>query len=181
MSFFTAGRALAPVVGPIVGGYVAEDLGWRWVFWLLTIFSGVISICAIPILKETYEPYLLQRKAAKLRNSTGNDLLQPKASKKASARMVFWRAITRPSKMFFLSPVIFGLSVYIGVVFGYSYLLFATFAEIFQQQYAFSEGEVGLVYLGLFIGMMVALGLTSIVSDRVYAKYTKKHERPKPE
>lgn len=83
--------------------------------------------------------------------------------------------------MFFLSPVIFGLSVYIGVVFGYSYLLFATFAEIFQQQYAFSEGEVGLVYLGLFIGMMVALGLTSIVSDRVYAKYTKKHERPKPE
>lgn len=83
--------------------------------------------------------------------------------------------------MFFLSPVIFGLSVYIGVVFGYSYLLFATFAEIFQQQYAFSEGETGLVYLGLFIGMMVALGLTSIVSDRVYAKYTKKHDRPKPE
>ena len=38
MSLFTAGRSLAPVIGPVIGGYVSQNLGWRWVFLLLTIF-----------------------------------------------------------------------------------------------------------------------------------------------
>ena len=140
-----------------------------------------MSICAIPVFKETYEPYLLRRKAARLRKTTGNVSLRPKDSKEYSARMIFWKAIRRPVKMFCLSPIIFGLSLYIAVVFGYSYLLFATFAPIFQERYGFSEGEVGLVYRGLFVGMLVSLGLTGIISDRFYARYAKEHGCPKPE
>ncbi len=42
--------ALAPAIGPSIGGLVAERLGWRWVFWCLvplvlaSLALGVISI-----------------------------------------------------------------------------------------------------------------------------------------
>lgn len=25
------------MIGPIVGGYLSESLGWRWTFWLICI------------------------------------------------------------------------------------------------------------------------------------------------
>jgi MFS family permease len=37
MSIFTFSMLIAPVVGPIAGGFLAEGAGWRWIFWLLTI------------------------------------------------------------------------------------------------------------------------------------------------
>lgn len=31
------GLLLGPIVGPIAGGYIAQDLGWRWVCWVISI------------------------------------------------------------------------------------------------------------------------------------------------
>jgi multidrug resistance protein len=41
MAIWAIGPLLGPVVGPIAGGYVAENLGWRWVFWIIAIVVGV--------------------------------------------------------------------------------------------------------------------------------------------
>nr|KMM66556.1 hypothetical protein CPAG_02894 [Coccidioides posadasii RMSCC 3488] len=39
----------APSLGPVLGGVLAEKLGWRWIFWLLVIMSGthliVLTLC----------------------------------------------------------------------------------------------------------------------------------------
>lgn len=37
MAIWAMGPILGPVVGPIAGGFVAEGLGWRWVFWIIAI------------------------------------------------------------------------------------------------------------------------------------------------
>jgi MFS family permease len=61
-----------PVTGPLIGGFAAQYLGWRWTNWLVLIFGGVAWImCAC--IKETYAPALLKKKAAKLRKETGDD------------------------------------------------------------------------------------------------------------
>lgn len=33
-ALITVPAALAPVLGPLIGGWFVQDIGWRWVFWL---------------------------------------------------------------------------------------------------------------------------------------------------
>ena len=72
LSIMSVGPMNGPVTGPLIGGFTATYLGWRWTNWLVMILSGAgWIICAL--LKETYAPLILQRKAAKLRLQTGDD------------------------------------------------------------------------------------------------------------
>ncbi|KAK8065605.1 MFS transporter [Apiospora hydei] len=44
---------VAPSLGPVLGGVLAEKAGWRWIFWLLTILSGSLLLCIILFFPET--------------------------------------------------------------------------------------------------------------------------------
>lgn len=41
VAIFSLGPVLAPVLAPITGGYVTKVLGWRWIFYILTILVSV--------------------------------------------------------------------------------------------------------------------------------------------
>jgi len=71
-SIWSIGPMSGPVTGPIAGGFAAQYLGWRWTNWLVMILSGLGWIMC-SLVKETYAPVLLQRKAAKIREETGDD------------------------------------------------------------------------------------------------------------
>ncbi len=45
-AIFGMGVVFGPIIGPTIGGYLSEELGWRWVFFLLIPF-GVMAIFAI--------------------------------------------------------------------------------------------------------------------------------------
>jgi len=44
MALFGIGPLLGPVVGPVAGGYLAEAVGWRWVFWVIVIAVGLLRL-----------------------------------------------------------------------------------------------------------------------------------------
>jgi hypothetical protein len=69
--------------------------------------------------------------------------------------------------MLFLSPIVFLLSLYVGVVYGYLYLLFTTITVVFEENYGFSQGSVGLSYLGIGIGSVLGLAVLGGTSDRL--------------
>ncbi|OJD36441.1 mfs multidrug [Diplodia corticola] len=168
LSGWQLGPLLGPVIGPIAGGYLSESLGWRWSFWIVTIIEGVLVVLSIAILRETYGPTLLARKAAALRKSTGNPGYRSKyddPGRKPS--QVFARAVLRPFKMLFLSPIVIILALMVSIVYGYLYLLFTTFTTVFEGTYGFSAGAAGLAYLGLGVGFMTGLLFTGVVSDRL--------------
>lgn len=50
MACWIMGPLIGPTFGPLAGAYLAEAKGWRWIFWLITIF--VSSLC-ITIEEET--------------------------------------------------------------------------------------------------------------------------------
>ena len=67
--------------------------------------------------------------------------------------------------MLIFSPIVLLLSITMAVVYGYLYLLFTTLTEVFETQYGFSAGTVGLTYLGLGIGMFIGIAIFGGLSD----------------
>jgi len=84
-SIWSIGPMNGPVTGPLIGGFAAEYLGWRWTNWLVIIFSGVGWVMC-SLIKETYAPVLLQRKAAKIREETGDDRWWSRYDQKLSSK-----------------------------------------------------------------------------------------------
>ncbi|RDL36000.1 putative MFS transporter [Venustampulla echinocandica] len=168
MALFGLGPLLGPVIGPVVGGFVTENLGWRWTFWLILILSGVVSLLAIVLMRETYEPVLLERKAVQLCKVTGNGNIRARTyNKDLTPPQLLTRAIIRPTKMLLFSPIVLLLSIYCAFMFGLIYLLFTTFPAVFEETYGFGPSIAGLAYLGLGLGMIFSIGLFSVLSDKL--------------
>lgn len=167
MSTFVIGPLLGPVIGPLAGGYLAQAKGWRWVFWVLSMLNGFFTLLCFAFMRETYAVTILEQKAKRLRKETGNPDIRSKLDLGLTPKELFWRNIVRPTKMLVLSPIVLSMSIYVGIVYGYLYLLFTTFTGVFELQYGFSTGSVGLTYLGLGLGSMVGLAIIGFSSDRI--------------
>ncbi|KAL4878711.1 major facilitator superfamily domain-containing protein [Aspergillus karnatakaensis] len=176
MSLLFTGPLLGPVLGPIIGGFVSESIGWRWTFWIILILTGVSFTVSIFLLRETNATVLLKRKAARLRKETGNAALVSSMDRHLPLRQLFLRAITRPTKLLFLSPIVLLLALLCVFTFGLLFILFTTFPTVFEEQYHFSPGISGLSYLGVGLGMASGLALFATLSDKLHHKNT--HNNP---
>ncbi|MCJ1471760.1 hypothetical protein MMC13_000400 [Lambiella insularis] len=180
IAIWSLGPLMGPVVGPIAGGFLSQAKGWRWVFWVIAMGAAVVTIACFFVLQESYPVTLLERKARRLRKETGNQSLRSISDSGLSPRALFKRSIIRPAKMLFLSPIVLALSVDMAIVYGYLYLLFTTITEVFESNYGFSQGTVGLTYLGLGIGMFLGLIVFGAVSDYI-VKHKSANGAMKPE
>ncbi|KAK1573273.1 major facilitator superfamily transporter [Colletotrichum navitas] len=183
MSIWSLGPILGPVLGPIAGGFVSENIGWRWIFWILTITSAAIAISSLVFLHETNAGVLLRRKARRLQTETGNWTLRSKLESQVAPKELFLRSILRPSKLLILSPVCFLLSVYNAFIYAMLYFMFSTFTFVFEGQYSFTPATVGLVYIGLGIGMLLALAIQQATGSKFLKMLSARQAdgKPKPE
>ena len=65
MTIFGMAALLAPVVGPTLGGYITDNYGWRWIFYL-NVPVGLLAYLMCHALVE--DPEYLQVERAKSRN-----------------------------------------------------------------------------------------------------------------
>ncbi|KAK7742890.1 hypothetical protein SLS63_000458 [Diaporthe eres] len=122
--------------------------------------AGVVSAVALALMRETYEPVLLERKAARSSKPTGSNNIHSRTTALGPndpPGKVLLRTFVRPTKMLVLSPIISMMSLYSAFMFGLIYLLFTTFPAVFEETYGFRPGIAGLVYLGLGLGMIVGI------------------------
>lgn len=47
--------SIAPVLAPVLGGYLHDYLGWRSIFWFLVIFGLAVFIYTLVVVKESLE------------------------------------------------------------------------------------------------------------------------------
>jgi predicted MFS family arabinose efflux permease len=133
-----------------------------------------MTIAAFFFVAETHHP-TIQRRQAQSPDETAENKEPPKVGQ------VLLRALMRPMRMLIRSPIVTGLSLYLALIYGYLYLLFTTFSTVFPEQYGFGIDTLGLAFLGVGIGCVVALVVLSWLSDWLQKRLTKKYGESKPE
>jgi hypothetical protein len=131
-----------------------------------------VTVLSLLVLRETYAPVLLRRKAKKQGKLSGHANAPAANAPNKPPGALFASSIIRPLKMLVYSPIVLFLSLYVATIYGYLYLCFTTFPRVFQGQYGFSEGTSGLTYLGIGVGSIIGLFICGALSDRIVAGLT---------
>ncbi|KAF7958600.1 hypothetical protein EAE96_002140 [Botrytis aclada] len=178
LSIMSTGPVVGPTIGPVIGGYIVENISWRWIFYSTLIAFGVLFSLSLIILKETYEPVVLNRKQNNGGKGlpTGQTITNPK-----TPRETLQSAWTRPFKMLFLSPIVPFVGFYSALSNAYGMVCFATLGTVFQDNYSFTPGQSGLAYLGLMFGFIFCQLTLARFSDRYMLKMEAKNNDKRPE
>jgi MFS family permease len=134
------------------------------------MLSGTFGTLGVIFIRESYAVTILQKRTIRLRKETGNEELRSKLDVGLSPKDFFLHSIIRPAKMLVFSPIVLALALYVGVVYGYLYLLFTTFTPVFEETYHFSAGSVGLTFMGLGVGSLAGVFFFAWSTDRVFKK-----------
>jgi Arabinose efflux permease len=181
MSVMSLAGVLGPVIGPIVGSYLGERAGWRWVFWLPTLISSVLGVLMLIIYRETYKVIILERKAKKLRRETDRPELRSRYERDETLGHKFLSTSIRPLTLLSRSTILLLSTIYLSIVYGYTYITMTTIAPVFQERYGFSEGASGLTFLGLCLGLGFGALLCSFLLDRYIQRAKTRSEVFAPE
>ncbi|KAK3997195.1 putative polyamine transporter [Cladorrhinum sp. PSN332] len=157
MGLFFMTTVSGPLLAPIISGYCAETIGWRWAFWIGLIYAGA-TIIPLLFLPETYGPVLLKRRAQEIRRQ------DPKARvvalhelEKKSFRELTTVVLARPIRMIIFEPIVNTSCAYLALCYAIFYMCFEAFPLIFIGVYKLSPGECGLTYLAVGVGCLMAL------------------------
>lgn len=115
MSLFSIGPFNGPILGPLVGGFVFEQHGWRWTNWVVLILAAA-SFAMIFSVQETYAPEILKRRAAKMRKESGDSRWWCQYDKTIEQRASQWNNIrtnlARPVVLFFTEPIVWFINLW---------------------------------------------------------------------
>ncbi|KAK4053477.1 hypothetical protein OIV83_001644 [Microbotryomycetes sp. JL201] len=163
--------------GPVIGGFAAQEKGWRWPFIELTILGGISLVVMTLYLPETLESNILLRKAARLRQCTGDTRYQSRAERETTGRFIPLKVAGHRIKYAFQlcgEPFVLYANVYSAVTYAVFYLFFASFPLVYEQQvHHFNTGVGQLPYIGFLV--------TGVLSYIAYVVYQRRHIIPRLE
>ncbi|KAG1755813.1 major facilitator superfamily domain-containing protein [Suillus lakei] len=182
MALYSIGPLIGPAIGPVMGGFIAELVGIQYVFYVVIAISGVAAVIGVPLLRETYAPVIRLRLDNVALDPEKTTVGYPALSHGMGKWAYLWLNLKRPAILLTRSFVCFILSLYMALMYGIYYLMFATFPDLFSEVYHFSIGIGGLTYLGIGFGFLAATLFGAKVSDEMYAYLAAKNGgKGKPE
>lgn len=92
------------MIGPLIGGFVYQYLGWRWTNWIVLICAGVSTVFLV-LMKETYAPAILRKLAAKRRKETDDDRWWCRYDEKSELWPLLKVNLSRPFVMAVTEPI----------------------------------------------------------------------------
>ncbi|KAI0447332.1 major facilitator superfamily domain-containing protein [Xylaria telfairii] len=162
---------LGPALGPIIGGLVSQLIDWPWLFYIVCIIDTVVLAIGVLILRETYTPVLLRRKA-----EIFNQVID--GSSTIAARWPFWRDffsrlrvnMLRPFHILLYRPVMHVVTLNMGLDFGIYTLMLSTFAQLWVDRYGQSKLSSSLHYISISVGISLATQGGGRAMDWVYRR-----------
>lgn len=104
------------MIGPVIGGYLAQSAGPKYVFIFIAGLCGIASLLGIPFLRETYGPVIRMRLARKSSDSEHTSQLRPASDQQSHMTMQYlWLNMSRPIILLTRSLICFILSLYMAL------------------------------------------------------------------
>lgn len=180
MAFFSAAPFIGPGVGPLVGGYLGQAGGWRWLYYIQIILSGIVWILITFTVPETYAPQILAKRAKKMRKEMGDDKYvteQDLDMRPFSQRLQLF--LLRPFQLLFRELIVFLISLYMSVLYGLLYMFFVAYPIVYQKGKGWSAGSTGLMFIPLICGVLLSAACAPMVNKH-YLKLSAKHNGHPP-
>jgi MFS family permease len=161
-SIWSLGPLNGPVLGPLLGGFASQYLGFRWANWIVLIL-GVVSFISTCLIKETYPPVLLSKRAVKRRAETGDDRWWCRYEQRADFWTLLRINLTRPFVMAVTEPICIFWNIYIAIIYGIMYMCFVAYPIVFTEIRGWSIGISGLSFTGLGVGGTIVIFLEPVL------------------
>lgn len=171
IAIYSLAPLLGPALGPIAGGFIAENTTWRWVFYATSIADGLIQLMGLFFLRETYAPVLLKLRAKRLRKESGDESYQTEAElQKKTLLQILRTALIRPFRLLLTQPIVQCIACYMAYVYGIMYLVLSTFPSLWTSANYYNEsvGIGGLNYISLGLGFWAGSQICAPLNDRIY-------------
>ena len=166
------GPNVAPSLGPVIGGVLADRAGWRWIFWFLCIMSGLCLFIICLFLPETARSVV--GNGSTPATGINQDLVSKYRSRRSEKESPGILPEKKKFKMFnpiaCLSVMFYKDNATIFLANGIFYMTYcciqASLSSSFISIYHYQELEAGLIYLPFGFGCLMAsyaagTGLTS--------------------
>lgn len=161
------------VPGPIIGGFVAETVGWRWLLGVNALLSGVVWIGALLVTKETYAPFILKSRARVLARTWRSRYISKLDAGRPPRTLSneLSTSFTRPWVLLFREPLVLVTGIYVSIIYATLYMFFAGIPIVFRGTRGWSQGVAGLPFVGVAVGVCFAM-LAAVLDAKGYARLT---------
>lgn len=193
MGFATSGPMIGPAIGPVIGGILSQFLGWRAIFWFLTIMAAVYMVPFLITFPETGRnvvsngsvppqvwnvsllSYLQTRKA------NHGDVLSRTISvqdkRAVQAELAGKRNLRWPNPLktihIILEKDVGIILLYNSLVYTAFYDVIATIPSLFAEIYGFNDLQIGLAFIPYGVGGVLASILCGKLMDYNYGRVAK--------
>ena len=161
-----AGRSL----GPVIGGVLAQFLGWGAIFWFLFIAGGICLLSIVVLLPETLR-HIGGNGSIRLHGFQKplihNSLQWTSDKKPAKAPKISLRNIYEPLGSLLEKDILVTL-VFGSFIYAFWSMVTTSTTTIFLFKYRFSESIVGLLFLPNGVGCVLGSYITGKIMDRDY-------------
>lgn len=164
---------LGPFLAPMVGSFIGQSsqVTWRWTEWSTLLMAALVTGSIFLFVPETYGPVLLGWKAKHLREITGDQRFRAEFElRQSSFGIRLLHSCSRPFNLFFREIMVALFTMYLVVVYIVLFGFLTGYEFIFGDTYGFSQGSVGLMFIGMNVGFLIAFAMV----PHIYFAYKKR-------
>ncbi|MCJ1473989.1 hypothetical protein MMC13_002645 [Lambiella insularis] len=191
MGLVAAGPMIGPAVGPVVGGILSQFLGWRAIFWFLTILAVVyfsIFLVAFPetgrnivangsVKPQGWNMSLLNYLQTRKTDSAEKVSAITQEEQAIRAELLGRKKLRFPNPLKTVSII---MEKDVGPVLLYNAIVYTAFYDVttsvpslFEDIYGFNSLQIGLSFLPFGIGCLIASIITGKLMDFNYRRLAK--------
>jgi MFS family permease len=156
MASFSYVAILGTIAAPIYSGFIDETIGWRWIEGIQGLANIPLIILVAIFLQETRGGAIIGKRAAMLRDKTGDEHYKAKEEVEApNLKKMLHNSSIKAVHMLSTEPVVFAFGLWIGFAWFVTFLFLSVIPITFEDKRGWSEGIAGLPYISLCVGTTI--------------------------